>query len=212
LPATAGLHRIVRFERHQWADAHDRTGNPLPSDDGCRRIALDERVVKATADREFEIDALVVGGNHPSCGLGCRVTISTDGRHRARVQVVKEGPVGCSGLPFIVLPLHARLGMRNGPFAASQEFPWDHPLGMVRVGGLEYLAYGSDERQERDQPYRVSTHTQSSVHVRLKDRRLACFSLSMDGLSENPEYGGSASSYSESLDIDYGDHALSPCP
>jgi hypothetical protein len=212
LPATAGLHRIVRFERHQQVDAHDRTGNPIPPYDGCWRIALDERVVKATADREFEIDALVVGGNHPSCGLGCRVTISADRQQGARVQVVKEGTDGCSGLPFMVQPLHARLGMRNGPFAVSHEFPWDHPLGKVRVGGVDYRAYGSEERQERDQPYRRSTHTHSSMHVRLEDRRLACFSFSMDTISENPEYGGSASSYSESLDIDYGDGALSPCP
>jgi hypothetical protein len=38
------------------------------------------------------------------------------------------------------------------------------------------------------------------------------FSFSMDIISENPEYGGSTSSYSESLDVDYGDGALSPCP
>jgi hypothetical protein len=128
------------------------------------------------------------------------------------VEVVEQGPDGCSGLPFMVQPLHAGMGIRNNPFVVTGGFPWNHPLGKVRVGGVAYLAYGSDEREEQDQPYRRSSNTHRRTYVRLEDRRLACSSYNSGMISENPEYGGGSSSYSESLDIDYGDGALSPCP
>jgi hypothetical protein len=191
LPARAGVHRIVTYSFFQSSSGRDDTQH-------CTMVKLDETVAHADGDRELAIDANIVDGDAPECGVGTLLRIAIDNH---------QVTVGASGdLPWWtrdhIRALHEHLGEVNGAFTLATKLP----LGAKQAATGDYLDLTSEDSSESHGMSDSNTHTTVTARVRASDHALACARYFSETRGAG-EYGGFSGSLQLAVEIDYGDGA-----